>query len=668
MTPLDVLNNFAEYADFREEKKSFSLFGDDYHMNKVCKAIKKTTSTFDTEGRMSVLYAKQAYLEHIRDTRIRVSDIFDKPDRLAGEIKMHDMFFSETVRQIEQEYINALNAVIERVIGVPVLGERDLDKEREVVMNSLSSVVSNLFKLKEDVYVYSGRPIQPVQFIGTEIAVFDTMAECMLVINNARDGMYLCFISNHGSADGYFAIMIKSNGNLFSLNDRSDEEYIGSHGRSRNASWAEDHKDNLFPYGYILKFGKYDYKGYATEYKLDAPVHEDGHISFSDLPVEAYIPAIIAMICVSASFANKALDQEKQVYSNTFLKSNLPSIVNPQDQQNALATIEKNELVVRTREELDIHFDASKFMRDDYSAEYRTTATFNSKGQEYVEDYASGFVLNQDYLRNDAISWLSRKQEAKEIHPEFIAPKSKMRRQAYYEARIQLARYIEDAINQEVASLGGLTGILRWYQNAVSENLDTLNELVTKAYCASQSTGPEGAKNIHMTRYFWMNTDGEWEEDTEYSKEHHIIGFDGKADLGRGGIVSVQLVEAPQHIARTYPNPRKDHSLDRLCNVNVKTCSLFFIISPFDAKAIESLICRRITSGDQVSIPKIVRHWLRSDLYYGNSILDVIDPVEAIVTPMRAESQRFFDIEIGYSKSGMNQLVKQFKLGSADKQ
>ncbi len=36
------------------------------------------------------------------------------------------------------------------------------------------------------------------------------MADCLLSIENSPDAMYLCYINQYGTADGYFAFVIKA--------------------------------------------------------------------------------------------------------------------------------------------------------------------------------------------------------------------------------------------------------------------------------------------------------------------------------------------------------------------------------------------------------------------------------------------------------------------------
>ena len=156
------------------------------------------------------------------------------------------MIFSivQKSKLFERSYIDVAHQTVLKITGMKELGERDLGAEKKVVYDALDVVTSQLGKCYKDVYVNSHRPVEVVRFISTKIQLFNYMADCVLTLQNkAPDGAYICYINNNGTADGYFAIVIKSNGNLFSVNDRVPERYIGQHTRSRNGRWTEDHKD-----------------------------------------------------------------------------------------------------------------------------------------------------------------------------------------------------------------------------------------------------------------------------------------------------------------------------------------------------------------------------------------------------------------------------------------
>ena len=114
-----------------------------------------------------------------------------------------------------------------------------------------------------------GGVISNVQNVSTKLHIFNTLAECLINIENAQDGIYFCFISASNSSDCFFAFFLKSNGNIISVNDRIDEAYIGQHGNSRNGRWTEQKVDGIFPYDYIFNYSQHDYKGYASKYEIN---------------------------------------------------------------------------------------------------------------------------------------------------------------------------------------------------------------------------------------------------------------------------------------------------------------------------------------------------------------------------------------------------------------
>ena len=105
---------------------------------------------------------------------------------------------------------------------------------------------------------------------------------------------------------------------------------------------------------------------------------------------------------------------------------------------------------------------------------------------------------------------------------------------------------------------------------------------------------------------------------------------------------------------------KKADAWERLDDINYRPCNLWFIIKPQSWKQIETLTNQEV--------PKIVKGWSCGRRHSGNSLLDVTDAVEDVLTPF--EHRNFsltdkyygayyeFAVAFGFSKSGWKELKK----------
>ena len=626
MTTYEILEAFGKYADYDPNRRSFNLLSAEYVFHEACKKITEIVDKYDPSGRLGVLFAKRTYMQVISESKVKLLDILKDENALNEEKAMYGIFTSEDVRKIEEEYVESLNSVLQVVVGRSMLGERNKDEELAVVYNAVESVVRQLGRCHEDVYVNSGLPVDKVSNISTMIHPFNYMAECVLSIQNeAPDGAYLCYIQNNGTADGYFAIVIKSNGNIFSLNDNVPESYIGQHNHSRNGRWADGHQDELFPYEHILSFGNYDYKGYAHSYTV-----QDEKLSFTALEPKAYIPVILAILFVINAHAGRPLDETHQVYLNTLIQANLPSYTDA----NALAVIDKTGLIKSTTQQLDIHFDDDKLLSGEYDKEFNDRYHYLGKRQMWVDMYGQGFVPSKRTLSMTASTVLLPDTKPSSIHPEFVGTLSAMRRQAYYETRIELAEYIKQNMKKELDAFGGVEAITQWWKSALDVRKDTiLKQLIDFA-----SKAAIDAKGAHYIKH---EGDPTWYEHVSVKT----------ANLGHKDIRGVCMNElGSQNVGSDWRSNKAC-----ICPINGERATVWFCIYPRDWHEIEELL--------GCEVPKIVKGWQYNDVYYGNSILDSVDAVEALRLPFvkqgRLDITYEFLATVGFSKRGLKKVLKE---------
>ena len=633
---MDILEQWAEYVNYDEDQKQFNLANFSYETHKVTKSLKHIIEDYDSSGLLAVLKAKHLFFEILNNSRISLFDALMNPNELGKHKSMYDAFCRPEISLAEKNYIEKLQAMVQKVLGKELIGNFD-EEFTQKVFDHTDAVITSLDKCRVDVYKRGGK-LNPVTHYSSGIRVFPSLAECLLAFDNAGDGMYLCYIDVNHSSDGYFAFIVKNNGNLFSVNERIGEVYIGQHKQLRNGRRAEGKADEIFPYDYIFQYGDYDYKGYSHEYNIDT-----NRLAMADMGEDAYLPLLIAMMLLSVRLKDNSLDQYPQTYLSSFLSVNVPLLGKD---EHALAVIKKNELVQATNA-VNLEFDYNKMMSGEALKEFYedrpqgiySYVTAHNNNQFFVDLYGDGFEIKPDII--SAQKLISDGKQ--EYIQEFVGTEYRFREQAYYEIRKQLAKHIRAKMYEEYKAFGGMEAVKEWFGAAVMENKEKFRKLAARHYMRLLK-GEVKANVI------------EWQPD-ESEPRYYISMQEGKNYLNAYAYGFPYLINKGEH---WYRGTVWDLHDDDTGN----TCNLLFIFRPRDWKGIEHLLGREV--------PKIIKGWNKNGHdYSGNPLLDITDAVEKIGTPFEyIESRQVlydpdrtyteFSICIGFSKRGIKALCKSY--------
>lgn len=621
---LQVLNDWAVYSKYNREQTCFSLNSLEYEFHQINKRVEYLLSEYDESGVLSIIAIKQAYKKILKDLNVNLFDFFSKFEETNKEInehfEMYKKLYDKEIVAYENEYYQRIGLLIQKVLGKPLLGDSNNDEFSAMLGAYTDTVLEGLKKCHLNVYKKGGT-VGKITKIATQIYIFPSIAECLLALENADDGMYLTYINVQSSPDSFFGFFVKSNGNLFSFDERIPEAYRGSHQYSRNGRWTEEKADDIFPYEYIFNYSDYDYKGYSKTYQID-----EEKLAFLNLEPKVYIPLLLAMVFVVKKFSEKELEKDV-VYLDSMLPQNLPVLT---EDSTELMVIQKTELATM-HQNLNLRFDLDKVLSGEYCKEFKDMGrmTSNNLGQMFVEMYGDGFSFDvNDVIKIPDVKLLTDKRE--EYLPEFVGSEAGQRMQIFYEIRQKLADYIRGKMKEEYEAFGGVSAYRKWYENAVKQNLKSIEEIFVQRYNEQNlqkvgwgSTNPNELFNVYL------------EKDVKYPSTFGSYKVN-QTDEYKG----------------TFADLRTGNK-----------CSIFVTFKPKNYKGIQQLVGK---------IPKLVKGWnSEGHMTYGNSILDVTDAVEAVGTPFESwECEKYrkdgrssfysFQFCIGYSKRGFNQMLKEF--------
>ena len=589
---LKILEEWAKYTNYDENQTRFTLGTYDITLHSATKKIKHVIEGYDETGMISVIMMKELFYDMLKDSRSKIPayDLLMNPTMFDDTRHMHELFNSKEFLEMESQYTTTLNALINKVIGKKLLPDNDSNPEESIaskILKHTDKVVNALDKCHVEVYKKSGLPVENIEHFSTKINIFPTLATCLLALDKAPDGLYLCYIDIHQSADSYFGFFLKSNGNLLSFNERVNEAYRGQHASGRNARWTEGKADAIFPYDFIFNYDGYDYKGYATAYAID-----ESKLSFFELTEDVYLPLLIGMIFTAKKFNGKTLDEYPLFYTDALLKVNMPLLTGD---KNELMVIEKNELVAQTNQ-LDLSFDYNKLMNGEIFDEFKENRAITSlnNGQIFVDLYGEGFMPQS--AMNVGQFLLETKSE---YVAEVVSTETGMRAQACMDIRKQLSAYIKQKMFEEYQAFGGADAVQKWFVELCESNIDKLKDFAVQAYidvkrkkrhgsCGTSTCIPHGDYGVSI-------------------EEGRVVDCSdwGCCILNKG--------------KDKYPWRWYDFDTDAMCNIKVS-------IFPSDYVAIEKIF--------GVEVPKIVKGWQRiPDGCSTNSNLCKYDDVERVYSP-----------------------------------
>ena len=586
----EILDAFARYTEYDKKSEKTRINKQEYTYRMAGNKMESLIQEYDQTGVLSVLYAKKVFLEIAEEKDFTLKQYLTDPEvreKIKRDAEMYQILEDPSVHEAVAAYIQNLSQLVTQVTGKKLLGDPASDESEKTFIDSVEKVVEDIGKCRVEIYCTSGRKIGTINKFNTRILVFERMGDCVLWMNAQEDGIYLCYINQYGGADGYFAFVIKNNGNLFSINERIPEEFIGEHNQqmARNARWSEDHADMLFPYDAIFSYGKHDMKGYATEYTI----HTD-KLDFLNLGERVYQPLLIAMLLLKSKWENQEVIGEP-LYMSSLIPDNFIGEHPGMD----LVVLEKNPIALRNKE-FHVEFNKEKLLDGTYNTTYHMIN--NRASSLWTSLYGEGFEPDYKGLLSTEIPALtdSKNFDGKNFYGEFIGNREKMEREVYRKIRQQLAEYIELKMMEEYDKWG-IDRINAYLAERLQKQKDRFLDIICMA--ALKKEYPEISKA---------------EEKSELEE-----------DLIRYAEFSTEV--EPRSMAVVF-NDKSDRDGRLLDNVTESRCTQYVTIEFRDWEQLESFI------GEE--LPKIYKGWAVNGKLgsNGNRYLSATDAVGDIESPL----------------------------------
>lgn len=584
------------------------------------KRLADTANDFDRTGKLALIHLAALCRRQIANTVAPVSSFLSCTSTLDKYRRCLECVNSQDVKNCRAELVERLAAAIGSASSKKAIGSAaDVDA---VLEDALESVFDEFKKLKFETYTNSGLQVGTLGVTAKSVQVCGSLAECLIRLEKSNDGIYICFITNPGTLDGWFGFFVKSNGNLFSYNERIDEEYVGQHRGFRNGRYAEHGKAyGLFPYELCEFSEETDYKGYSKEVTIG-----ENRSLFDGENLEMAVRTFLAIALIAQKHRGLKVSGETVVV-DSLLPKNLAKLAGDDSGTKALVAWQQSQLVAATANFALPRFEDDKVVRGEYDKDFNgceaNKGVFCGINQDILDAYGDGF--RADYAKVLASGSSLRLIGDGDTQQEFVGTPERLRLRAYYEVRGQLAEYVWRRLNVEYEAFGGEEGVLKWYRERLEKRRDAIYRSCIDAYV--KSNGGEERR----VRY----------GDTLVQENSPSSAFASQTQPMTITVSRKNLwnkISLSKFVDRRY-----------ICAKTGAKASYFFGFSFHTYEQVRDFL--------KCPLPKFCTGWRSDYLYNGNSILDVTDPVGDMDHPMSG-SKYLFDFTVALSKQAIRELLK----------
>lgn len=611
----EVLEKWAEYIGYDPNAREFKGTSWDYNVQKQMSNL-LSLSEYDNTGSVQLVYASYMMNDVLNHKKLSYMDVITKPEEIAKLHAIWDVFQNPVVQETKRSFTSSVDKLVKTVMAGKVIGEYE-PIEDEALSVLLSGLVEDLKKLRAEAYSKGDKsenlPLHPY------IVVFPDLQSALKQLSSASNGVYLCYFDKGSGLLGWFGFFIKDGDNLVSYNERYDVAYPKQEGNMRNGRSISNSKaDGIFPYDYIFSYSNVDYKGYAQTYSLD-----ESKLALSNLSYAAYLPVILSMMLIRGHYYNNG-EHLKLVYS-------MPLMLEYVKEQQGTAIVPINTALALSKVYKDTPmplFDVAKSKQGEYAEsmdrkgrQYNAYMTSNNINQDLVEVYATDFDENSLANSEAGANALSLIESA-----DIVGTLERVEVFSYWQQRVALARHIEAKMAAEYAALGGKSGVLAWFDEAVKANLDALT---VKVLCFDPKQS-----YIHKTN--WGYSKREANINNMSVRRNH---YPNMAYMGNHAINVVT------------PTRRRE---DAVCPITGTANTLVYTCELNSIGAFKALFGDLY---DKIGIPSLLETWDEYREFSGNCILDMIDPVDMIRHPFKRD-KLIFRFDIAFSKKGCLKFAK----------
>lgn len=452
-------------------------------------------------------------------------------------------------------------------------------------------------------------------------------------------GVTLNLIRQPNLFQSYFCFSVKNGENLYIITDAPDEPHplFGSMSRRPDKRFSERAGKNWFPYE-LMDIGYDEDSGRLFEQessKRSLVTYQKAAIALKDIKdLEPLCLIWISMMfdLIIEKFWRRDLQLKELSYTGAMIQSHQELIEASKSSNGLIKTDNLLSLPSLTLSDVasgnvsekdvgDKHDQANLWMEKRYGdkVDQRTLNQIGLPGKKlFLSNRTSEIIEKPATTSNRLLSLAEREQQRIELVPldsTSFGTREKLNQDRVFLARYNMATQINVLAQDEYNARKD--EVMQWVHTRVNNNLDTLLQWVN-------------GQNVYAPKL-----------ERQFGTEHPRVFLAIKA--------AKSYFEYPPYAISLGP---KESTGRQLCALNETIATYQVQIYPTNATELALLAGCNLEE-----LPDVLQHWTSTEGYYGNNILDRIDPmVWHAKNPWR---ELKFKVQFALSKRAMNQLQKQ---------
>lgn len=638
------LTNWNVLRDTKTFSISFTVAGEklnvtNYDIKKINDKIEDIIKV-DESGTLAVIYLRDffynTYVDSVKYT-LKKLIYGEDADRLKDFKKLHDLFNLSIEESLQ--FIKKLSLLSMSSSDVKLLGN-DIDYNK--VYSYISDVLGKYKTLNKDVHS-CGSKISSNLSIISSIKIVQSYAQALLEVENSDDGIYSYYIENK-LMNGYFAIIVKSNNNILSVNDRVNETFPGQTSNSRTGRYADNKAFEIFPYDEVLTFKGEGYKGKESVFSVndDKMMSTDSgrFFNMNSLSEEARIKFFMTIWFTILQYGDKSLDSSKKVFVDSLLKQSIQPLL--EDKKQYALTIREDSTLLSSHDNvITIEDEDADYFKSFENIIKFKLIYFNNHSTE--TDYAHtkhslDYVINQyakDWQpdktniinQNRLLLTLQKNETAIDTNMEFVSSKEMFDKYYFWRVRQQLKEYAEENIQKEIKKYNGVDNAMTRFYSSIKDRqkliINDIKSTLKNVLKDKEDTTLESLRGVRVDNKLFIASERLYGSPFQRTASSPLYLNNDTCPI------SGSRVENSSSYINVYYAIRDAEQMREVLDIDIKKEPLYnflFLTTP----------------------------------YVGNHLLDMVDPLATYIVynnPLR--NYEYPLCVIRFSKRGLNKLLKE---------
>lgn len=203
-TFLDIIDKWAKLTQFNPNQTNFSIPSMAFEFNRCGKTMQTILNNYDQTGMLAVMYMREQTAQILSQATVHLMDLINDRTLMDGYYDLFDSLSSPEVKEADRLFVQKVVHLLSMASDRPAIGDVD---QAEILNNTskyMAQVLPNVNKLNLEVYTESTGIDAAKLPLASHIRIVPTLAHALTQLETAQDGIYIIYLNQYNSVDGYF--------------------------------------------------------------------------------------------------------------------------------------------------------------------------------------------------------------------------------------------------------------------------------------------------------------------------------------------------------------------------------------------------------------------------------------------------------------------------------